>query len=160
MQVSTDGPTLTLSCQSHTWHSFGGEKFDPEQRYTSTTQPSYIKAYEEEFRGTKPVGLKAWVISELSSHKEKQLINHPALTITSKRRQTLLPSLNRHGKELCDECRGKKPATLWLADWPRAHSCWELPSEDGLSDKRKGTKASFGEMGTYAESCRKDSIKP
>lgn len=62
------------------------------------------------------MGLKAWVISELSSHKEKQLINHPALAITSKRRQTLFPSLNRHGKELCDECRGKKQShpDMWI----------------------------------------------
>lgn len=43
MQVSTNGPTLTPSCQSHTLHNFGGERFDPEQTYTSTTQSSYIK---------------------------------------------------------------------------------------------------------------------
>lgn len=54
------------------------------------------------------MGLKAWVISELSSHKEKQLINHHVLANTSKRRQALLPSLNTHGKELCDACTGEK----------------------------------------------------
>lgn len=69
------------------------------------------------------MGLKAWVISELSSHKEKQLINHHILANTSKRRQTLLPSLNMHGKELCDACTGRKTTTLQLTDWPRVHSC-------------------------------------
>lgn len=52
---------------------------------------------------------------------------------------------------------GKKPATLQLVYWPRVHSCWQLPS-DGLSDRRKGTKASFGQVGKHAENCVKDSI--
>lgn len=94
--------------------------------------------------------LWAWIHSLYQSclPTDKQLINHHALITTSKRRQTLPPSLNRHRKELCDECIGeKKSSTLQPVDWPKAHSCWELPSEDGLSDRRKGTKASFGVAG-------------
>lgn len=57
---------------------------------TSTTH----KAGEKELRGTKPVGLKAWVTSELSSHKEGQLINHCALAVMSKRQTS--PSKPKH----------------------------------------------------------------
>lgn len=88
------------------------------------------------------MGLNTQVVSELSSHKDKQLINHHALITTGKGRQTLLPSLNRRREEFCDECIGEKTSTLQPVDWLKA--CSELSSEDGLSDKRKGTKHPLG----------------
>lgn len=84
--VSTIAPHW-LPCQSHTWESFGSERFDPEQRETSTEQSRHIKHMERNW-GTQSVGLNTQVISEMSSHKDKQLINHHALMTTCKRRQT------------------------------------------------------------------------
>lgn len=71
--------THRLPCQSHTWQSFGSERFEPEQRQTRTVKTH--KAYGEELRHL-ICGLKytELVISELPSHK--QLINHHALITT------------------------------------------------------------------------------
>lgn len=159
MQVSTNGPTVTLSCQSHSWHNFGGKKLGPKHTHQhSTAKPQ--KAYGEKLRGTKPVGLKAWVTSEPASHKEKQLINHHALAITRKRRQILLPNLNMKKNCVTNVEGKKKKAQLQLVNWPRAHSCQQLPSEDGLSKVGKAQEHPLGKWVCMQRAAGRTQLSP
>lgn len=98
-------PTLTPLPEPHLaklWKWKVWARAETDQHRTVKTH----KAYGEELRylicGLEYTEL---VISELSSHK--QLINHHTL-ITTRGDKPLLPSLNRHRKELCDECIGGK----------------------------------------------------